>query len=268
MTQPITAAFPDELLPWMDATVLAKTYRSRSQLIVEAVRHLRTTIQGHGDTAAPLTFESPTQDPRTAALRDAIEEILVIEGLPIVTPGKSSRKVDLSISNADVRQLDILRESFDIPHKTNPDLVRAFVRVGLQALDNMKTVDHPAWRAMGLAAHARAEHETRLLYEAALEERAADFCQDLITAITRGDDQDALRHYADFYRFAEALPLHLRDDGFRVLAKLPIAQEVAYRYPGLVPDPELVPKVAPNPMSLNDTTGLYHSTKGSTKERI
>ena len=269
MTQPITGAFPDELIPWMDAHAgNEKTYRSRSQLIVEAVRHLRVTIDGHGGGGAALTLESSTQqDPRTAALTRAVGEVLAVSGLPMVTPGKSSRKVDLAVATPTVRRLDILREELDIPHRVTADIVRACIDVTLDALDTLIMVEHAAWRAMTLAARAGAEQETRLMYESALEDRAADFHQDVVAAITRGDDQDALRHYADFFRFAEALPIHLRDDGLRFLATLPIAQEVAYRFPGLVPDPELVPRVAPNPMALHDSSGLYRSPHSNVKRK-
>ena len=177
-------------------------------------------------------------------LRGSIEN--VYDFIPPVSARGETGPVTVSLSKDTLRALDILLAQPGIMQKTRSDLVRAFIHFGVQAVDRMREVYHPAWRTAAVLGKQRLAFERQLALAEDLYAGARSFVESLAVALARDKVDEALVLWANYYQDTMGMPETEQAVMLRVLAEAPIAQFVAWlgRESGLVPE-EFVPLELP-----------------------
>lgn len=253
LSNQFSISVPPDVAQWVEASVTQGLFTNRSAAFVEAVRALRYQLDNQSTLQAQLDGTTSS----TQELIDAVGAISVVDCIPVVRPGKETRQLNILISSSDLRNMEQLLHAPGLPHKTPADLARAFIRVGLLAVNRLREINHPAWARSVALAEAAMRHDTREQQVRDFGKAQADFLIELDEAVARAMQTrtptyiylDRIEEvYNDFYQLIVQMGPHQEQEGLSLLADNALAQWVVWQlftHGARVPDEQLVPDHAP-----------------------
>ena len=252
---------PDKLDIALEELMKARPRLSKSRALTLALeKFLDEQAAASKDDGVEVDFTPSILEGRTDR-ELGLELQGVFEGvydfIPPVLPRGDTVEIGFRLSKSDARRLEVLLAEPGIRHKTKSDLVRSLVHYGLEAIDHMRQVAHPSWRAATSLGNRRIAYERlRAAYE--------DICQASIVfrdtlnaAMHVGEWQAAVDEWLKFYEDALAYPEIQKRLALKVLVEMPAAQMVAYtaRQTGLIPQ-DYIPEVRPKREDLDTSIGV------------
>jgi Arc/MetJ-type ribon-helix-helix transcriptional regulator len=259
LSETVSAVVPESITEDIDKLVKASGGRlTKSALIRRAVESFLEANRDEHITldTAPAGSEAPSDRELADELRASFVD--VIDFVPPISPKGETGSVQVAFSKDTLRALDVLKELPGVRQQTRADLIRSLVHYGLQAVDQMQSVDHPSWRAALVSMKQRQSLERQLTIAEDLYAGAIAFRDSLLLALERGAMDDAISSWLGYYQDAMLMPDNERGVMLRVLSTLPASRRVAWlsRGTGLVPE-EMVPEVEQSgDLDPEDETGI------------
>lgn len=182
---------------------------------------------------------------------------LVIDCLPPVPPGDKPHGIHASLPYDDHRLLQLATKIPGLENRTVQDLVRSFVHIGLKALDEVRTINSPAWQTQMALRNASYERARRKENEENLAALIHNFRDDLVHFIRQDRWTEAFALWIEFYNSAQSMEWFLRQAALWSLATMPIAQAVAFHFANMIPQGFPVPEICPNLTLAESDIGMY-----------
>lgn len=253
------AVSSDALAAWAkDQCGPDKPYPNVNRLINEALKNLRADLDGRD--AGEITTETVPQNVTETQIKEMKAEMgaqMVIDCIPPIPPGENAKTVHASIRDEDHRLIQQALQLPGLQGRVPADLVRAFIFIGLKALEEIRKIDAPQWKSQMALAKGPVERERRKRNEERLAALIENFRDDLLELAQQDRWDEAWVRWRDFYELSLGMEWYLREAALYSLLNMPISQRVMVEQSHMLPADIPAPVLPPSEFHYHSDIGVY-----------